>query len=254
MVISFFGLTLTGLPLLYSDQNWAQALAAFFGGAHACGLLHRLCAILLIANFAVHVGVVVDRVRKFGVRKVLLGPNSMLPRWKDVTDFIGMVKWFFGAKKKPAFDHWTYWEKFDYWAEIFGTFVIGGTGLILWFPTFFAEYLPGWMFNIAMIVHGYEALLAIVFIFTIHFFNANLRWEKFPVDDVIFTGAVPEDELKHERGEEYERLAAAGELAAMRAEPPPAWVRRVGVIAGICAMLVGIAMAALIVLAGLELL
>jgi len=59
------------------------------------------------------------------------------------------------------------------------------------------------MFNVATIVHGFEALLAVGFIFTIHFFNAHLRMEKFPVDDVMFTGRLPEEEFKHERGAEY---------------------------------------------------
>ena len=83
------------------------------------------------------------------------------------------------------------------------------------------------MFNVATIVHGYEALLAIGFIFTIHFFNAHLRLEKFPVDDVIFTGRLPEEEFKHERGAEYERLVASGELEALRVPPAAAVVPHV---------------------------
>jgi hypothetical protein len=100
-------------------------------------------------------------------------------------------------------------------------------------------------------VHGYEALLAIGFIFTIHFFNAHLRVEKFPVDDVIFSGALPEEEFKHERPAEYERLLAEGKLDDYRVEPPPPWMRPFSIIVGTLAMAIGTALVALIILAGL---
>jgi cytochrome b subunit of formate dehydrogenase len=251
MVISFFGLTLTGMPLFFSDQEWAKALAAMLGGVHAAGLWHRIFAVMLIINFVIHVAGIVKRFRKRPAKELLTGPYTMLPRWKDVTDCLGMFRWFFTGKGKPAFDRWVYWEKFDYWAEIAGTFIIGGTGFMLWFPGFFSKLIPGWGFNVATIVHGYEAMLAVGFIFTIHFFNANLRPEKFPVDDVIFTGVVDEEELKHERPAEYERLVKTGEIESLRSPRPPRWARTVSVVLGVTAMTIGVSMVLLIVLAGL---
>ncbi len=94
--------------------------------------------------------------------------------------------------------------------------IIGGSGLILWAPKFWARFLPGDLFNVALLVHGEEALLAVVFIFTIHFFNGHLRPEKFPMDTVIFTGVLPLEELEHERPGEYERLVARGWRRAPR--------------------------------------
>jgi cytochrome b subunit of formate dehydrogenase len=254
IIVSFFGLTLTGMPLLFSDQPWAAVLAGLFGGAHAAGVFHRLFAVMLMCNFAVHFAGVVNRIRKHSLKKVVFGPNSLLPRWRDVTDFAHMLRWFFTGGRKPTFDKWTYWEKFDYWAEIFGTSIIGFTGLMLWFPNTFSHLMPGWMFNVASIVHGYEALLAVGFIFTIHFFNANLRPEKFPVDTVMFTGYMSEHEFKEERGAEYERVVAAGELEKLKVAPMAAWKRRAAIAAGIFAMVLGITMVALIVMAGLSLL
>lgn len=253
VIISFFGLTLTGLPLLYADKQWAKVLASMLGGVNSCGILHRLFAIMLIANFVIHGVGVIRRIRKYGFFKLLFGPTTMLPRWKDVTDCIGMFRWFFRGGKKPKFDRWTYWEKFDYVAEVGGSGIIGVTGLLLWFPEFFGTFLPGWMFNVATIIHGYEALLAIGFIFTIHFFNAHLRLEKFPVDDVMFTGRLPEDEFKEERAVEYERLLASGELEALKVAPPPRWYRRFAVAAGILTMAIGTTLVVLIVLAGVGL-
>ncbi len=90
--------------------------------------------------------------------------------------------------------------------------IIGGSGLLLWFPVFFSKLLPGWMFNIAALIHGEEALLAVGFIFTFHFFNGHVRPAKFPMDTVVFTGRISEHELKDERATEYERLVREGRL------------------------------------------
>ncbi|HUU23146.1 MAG TPA: hypothetical protein VM389_11495 [Phycisphaerae bacterium] len=253
MAGSFFGLTLTGLPLLYADRDWAQGLAGILGGVPGAGLLHRGFALVLIGNFVIHFIGLARRFRqRASIRKFLFGPTTMLPVLKDVKDCAGMFRWFFRGGRKPHFDRWTYWEKFDYMAEIGGSMIIGLSGLLLWFPEFFSRFLPGWVFNIAMIAHGYEALLAIVFIFTIHFFNANLRPDKFPVDDVIFTGLLAEEEFREERPAEYERLKASGDLESLRVPPAPRWFRPVAVGVGLLAMSVGATLAVLIILAGLE--
>jgi cytochrome b subunit of formate dehydrogenase len=251
VIISFFGLTLTGMPLLFSDQAWAKNLSAMMGGGHGAGIFHRIFAVMLIINVAIHAGGVIRRIRATSLKAMLLGPNSMLPNFKDAKDCLGMFRWFLVGGKKPSFDRWTYWEKFDYWAEIVGTGIIGGSGLMLWFPTFFSNFLPGWLFNIATIIHGYEAMLAVGFIFTIHFFNAHLRLEKFPVDDVIFTGQLPEEEFRHERATEYARLQANGQLDALRVPPAPRWYRPLAIVAGLLAMAVGTTIVLFIIFAGL---
>ena len=80
----------------------------------------------------------------------------------------------------PGYGRFTYWEKFDYFAVFWGMIIIGFTGLVLWFPEFFTRILPGWSINVATIIHSDEALLAVGFIFTIHFFNTHFRPDKFP--------------------------------------------------------------------------
>jgi cytochrome b subunit of formate dehydrogenase len=252
VIISFFGLTLTGLPLLFAEKAWGKALADSLGGPWFAGRLHRFFALMLIVNFAVHFVGVFRRFRKQGIRNMLFGPTTMLPRWKDFTDCLGMWRWFILGGKKPEFDRWTYWEKFDYAAEVGGSLIIGITGLMLWFPVFFSAFVPGWSFNVATVIHGYEALLAIGFIFTIHFFNAHLRIEKFPVDDVMFSGSLPEEEFKEERAAEYARLAAKGELDALRTAPAGRGERALAVLLGMAAMAVGLTLVVLIILAGLR--
>ena len=92
--------------------------------------------------------------------------------------------------------------------------------------------MPGWLINVATIIHSDEALLAVGFIFTVHFFNTHLRPEKFPMDLVIFTGRVPLEEFKEERPREYEALKNSGELEKLMADPyPPIVLRAVKVFA-----------------------
>ncbi len=153
---------------------------------------------------------------------MLLGPDSMLPSKRDLSDFIGNMKWFVGRGPRPAYGRWTYWEKFDYFAVFWGMFVIGSTGLTLWFPEFFTRFVPGWFINVATIIHSDEALLAVGFIFTVHFFNTHLRPEKFPMDIVVFTGRMSVDDLREDKPAEYEQLVRSGKLEANLAEPYPA--------------------------------
>src|SRR5438034_6608885 len=97
---------------------------------------------------------------------------------------------------------------------------MGAAGLILWFPEAASRILPGWMFNVALFVHGAEATLAIGFIFAVHFFNGHLRPGKFPMDLVIFTGSLAEEELRHERAAQYERLSRTGALERLVTTAP----------------------------------
>jgi cytochrome b subunit of formate dehydrogenase len=253
VITSFMGLTLTGLPLKFSDQPWALVLADALGGGNVAGLLHRGFAMVMFTYVAIHAVVVARWVleqRRSGRKGWLFGPDSLLPRWKDLGDVLGMFKWFFGRGPVPRFDRWTYWEKFDYLADAAGTFIIGGSGLLLAFPIAASWILPGWLFNVATIVHGYEALLAIGFIFTIHFFNAHLRIEKFPADTVIFTGRISEGEMRHERPEQYHRLEQEGKLDKLLAAPKPAWRQRAATCVGVVLLAVGITLIVLIIWAG----
>ena len=106
-----------------------------------------------------------------------------------------------------------------------GVAVIGGTGLLLWFPEIFTRLFPGWAVNVATTIHSDEALLAVSFIFVVHFFNTHFRPEKFPIDTVIFTEGVPLEEFERDRPREYRQLVESGELAGMMM-PSPAAARR----------------------------
>ena len=248
LMLSFVGCALSGLPLIFSDKPWAATLARLLGGFEGAGLIHRLCAFVMIVVFVTHVVTVFARAIAGGrFMSILWGHNSMVPQPQDIIDIYRNFKWFVGAGPQPKFDRWTYWEKFDYWAVFWGMFIIGGSGLLLWFPVFFSRLLPGWMFNIAALVHGEEALLAVGFIFTFHFFNGHLRPQKFPMDTVVFTGRISEHELKEERLVEYERMVRDGSLASRETSPPSAESQWFGWVVGGVALVLGIIAIVLIV-------
>ena len=253
LMLTFIGCALTGVPLLFADHDWAATLVGLMGGFRGAALIHRICAAIMTVVFVGHVLRVF--VRAFLAEDWLAyfwGPNSLVPNLKDGQDIVGMFKWFFGKGPKPQFDRYTYWEKFDYWAVFWGMFIIGGSGFMLWFPMFFSQFLPGWVFNVATIVHGEEALLAVGFIFTIHFFNGHLRPEKFPMDSVIFTGRVTVQEMEEERPDELERLTRTGRIDEFASAAAPPWVYRLGRTAGGIAVVFGLLMVALIVFAELK--
>jgi len=155
--------------------------------------------------------------------------------------------------ERPKYGRWTYWEKFDYMAVFWGVAVIGFSGLILWFPEIFTKLLPGWVINVAQIIHSDEALLAVVFIFTIHFFNTHLRPEAFPMDTVIFTGHVELEEYKIDRPKEYELMEESGELESfvVKTEITKSWLKIVKFF-GFVALSTGIFLVILIIYSLIE--
>ncbi len=230
MIVSFMSLALTGMTLKFSYTGWAFVLSRVLGGFETAGYIHRIAAVFMIGLFVAHSVDLIRQVRKeFGsIKAMLLGPATMLPTKKDLVDLVGSVKWFLGVGPRPAYGRWTYWEKFDYFAVFWGIFVIGSTGMMLWFPEYFTILVPGWVINVATIIHSDEALLAVGFIFTIHFFNTHLRPEKFPMDMVIFTGRMGVEELKEDKPVEYEALVASGKLQNYLVDPyPPIVIRAV---------------------------
>jgi cytochrome b subunit of formate dehydrogenase len=213
-------LVLTGMTLLFADTTWAPIISHVFGGPRVTGNVHRFFAASFVGIFCWHIAYIFLRIGRNWKTFRWFGPDSMIPNLSDLNDAIGMFKWFFGLAPKPQLDRWTYWEKFDYWAPFWGVAIIGGSGAMLWMKGLTATYLPGWVFNLATIFHGEEAVLAAGFLFTVHFFNNHWRPDKFPLDILMFTGKMPLEEFKREHLIEYNRLVASGELSKYLVDAP----------------------------------
>jgi cytochrome b subunit of formate dehydrogenase len=237
---TFLGLAGTGLPLRFSESIWARGLARSVGGFGAILFFHKLCAVVLSVAFFIHVKEVFTRGVVNREKGVFWGSNSMVANWKDVKDLLGHLRWFVGLGPRPHFDRYAYWEKFDYWAVFWGMIVIGFSGYAMWFAPFFAHFLPGWALNAVLVIHSEEGLLAILFIFSIHFVNTHLRPDSFPMDMVVFTGVESEEEFKHKRPLEYERLARDGQLEARLGEAPQTWLLNFSRVVGTIAIAIGL--------------
>lgn len=257
VVISFLGLALTGLILLYSESSWARALAWWLGGVPAAAAFHRFFALITFGYFFTHLFTLIHRfgevLRGEGLTQAkVFGPHSMIPRSEDFKHFVQQFAWYFGLRNAPPeFDRWTYFEKFDYWAVFWGVAVIGTSGLILWFKEFFTLILPGWILNVAFLVHREEALLAVGFIFAVHFFNTHLRPGSFPLDLVIFLGVMPEREYREKHPAEYARWVQTGEIDRVRVPPPPVWAKRLARSFGFASLGTGLVLLVLILLTSL---
>ncbi len=237
---TFLGLAGTGLPLRFSESIWARGLAGAVGGFGAILFFHKFCALALTIAFLIHVKEIFTRGLFRREKGIFWGATSMVANWKDVKDTFGHIRWFLGLGTKPQFERYAYWEKFDYWAVFWGMIVIGFSGYAMWFAPFFARFLPGWALNAALVIHSEEGLLAILFIFSIHFVNTHLRPDSFPMDMVIFTGVESETEFQHKRPQEYARMVREGKLEQRLGAPPATWYVNFARVVGFTAIFIGL--------------
>lgn len=243
VITSFLSLAITGMTIKFAGVGVFQNLSQILGGYEVTGFIHRFAAFITFIYFTLHIGHLIYKKRKdkTPLKDMLTGENTILPRKHDFIEFGQTMKWFFGMGPRPHYGRWTYWEKFDYLAVFWGVAVIGGSGLMLWFPEFFTRLgMPGWLINVATIIHSDEALLATGFIFTVHFFNTHFRSDKFPMDPVIFTGSVPLEEFKYDRPREYALLMKSRDIRKKLVAPPPRWLQLGARIFGLTCLAIGI--------------
>jgi cytochrome b subunit of formate dehydrogenase len=244
--VSLMLLTLTGMPLFYPEAGWAPVVMHALGGPKVAGLIHRISAVVMLVIFVWHLlymGATIWRKRK---TFRWFGPDSLVPNLQDGLDIVAMFKWFLGKAPRPVFERWTYWEKFDYWAPFWGVALLAITGLMLWLPHLAAIHLPGWVFNVAALLHGEEAFLAVVFLFTVHFFNNHFRPDKFPLETVMFTGSMSLEHFRIEHPLQYERLVASGDLDKYLVNAPSAPMNLRSKLLGFALIAAGLALLAMV--------
>jgi len=240
--VSIILLVATGITLHYPTTGWAPVLERALGGPYIAGIIHRISAAVMVAIFAGHILYAAIHIARNWSSFKVFGPYSLMPNWQDAADIAAMMKWFFGRGPRPSFDHWNYQQKVDYWAPFWGITILVATGAMLWFKTLTAAFLPGWVFNIASVAHGDEAVLAAAYLFSVHYFVNHWRPDKFPLDIVIFTGSMPLEEFKREYAVEYDRLAKTGELKRYLVDAPARPLTLGSQLLGFALVLIGLAL------------
>jgi hypothetical protein len=195
-------------------------LYEFFGGIDIAPWIHRITGLVLLALFVFHTGYWIylffkNRVARLYRENRLTVVNfikeffsmEMIPNKKDVIDFFVMWKYLlFITNKRPQYDRMSWKEKFDYFAPYWGIPILGPAGVALWFRDEVTQVLPGIVLNAFYIMHTDEALLAVIFLFFVHWYNVHYSPEKFPMGTVFLTGYLSEDEMIHEHYDEYRNI------------------------------------------------
>ncbi|MCC6747602.1 MAG: cytochrome b/b6 domain-containing protein [Deltaproteobacteria bacterium] len=204
MALSFTVLVLTGWPLSAHGVGASHHLVKAFGGLHQCGVWHRVAAVVLMVAAVYHLAYLASLLVRGRLRL------RMLPRPRDLVHLFQNLAFFMGLRRaRPAFDKYSYFEKFDYWAVFWGMVIMAGSGLVRWFPEATVKRFPVWVYEVSYYAHADEAILAALAIFVWHFYNVHLRPSVFPMSRVFLTGRLTLAELKEEHRAEYDELMAS---------------------------------------------
>ena len=213
LLTSFSVLGVTGLIQKFAMNSAADWIIKVLGGIEITRVIHRTAAITFALLGVYHIIVLLYKVF---VRRVEM---TMLPGLKDATDALDALRYnLFLTKEPPHLPRYTFAEKMEYWAMIWGGVIMGLTGFMLWNPLITTKILPGQFIPAAKAAHGAEAILAVLAILVWHFYNVHIKM----FNKSMFTGRMTKHQMEEEHGEELERLVTG----KMRPAPIPLAMRR----------------------------
>ncbi|MGE5236599.1 MAG: formate dehydrogenase subunit gamma [Acidobacteriota bacterium] len=197
MLVCFLGLVLTGLPQKFPDQAWAKGVVLIIGGLPRVRFLHHLLGTLMAFQLVWHG---LEALWLHFARRLSM---PMIPRLDDVRQFMQQIRFNLGlASAPPSMDRYTFAEKLEYLALVWGTAVMVATGVILLYPVRWTGLFPGEVILAAKAAHGGEAILAFLSILTWHVYFVHVRhWNK-----AIFTGTLDEEAYAEEHAIELDRI------------------------------------------------
>ena len=198
LLTSFGALVLSGFALQYPD-SWLSWLLG--SNEFVRRVIHRSAAVVMLITGAYHV--VYLAVRKEGRSWI----KDMVPRWKDVQDVLQNFSYYLGLRNaKPQIARFGYAEKAEYWAVLWGTVVMGLTGLMIWFKIGLFGFLPRWWIEVALAIHFYEAVLATLAIIVWHFYHVIFDPDVYPINWALIDGRISEQLYEEEHGLDYQRI------------------------------------------------
>jgi len=222
LLTSFFILVVTGFALKYPDSWFAVALGM---GERWRSIIHRIAGVLLIADGVYHVFYVAfTRDGRKLVRDLLPTPKDALDAWGTMLFYLGL------RSQKPKFGRFSYAEKAEYWALVWGTALMAVTGIMLWAKITVGNQLARWWVDAATAVHFYEAILATLAILVWHFYQVFFDPDVYPMNWAWRDGKMSVEHYKEEHELDTETLTEvadephskqANDIAAKPEERPP---------------------------------
>ena len=190
LVVSFIVLAITGFALKFPD-SW---LADLFGPHESFRRwTHRIAGIVMLLVGLYHL---IYLLRTPDGRRLV---KDLFPIKKDLADTWHAVRYLVGwSREKPSIGRFGYTEKMEYWAVVWGTIIMGVTGLMIWFKMSVTEFLPRWIVDVALTIHYYEAILACLAIVVWHFYHVMFDPDVYPLNPAFWNGRVTEEWQKHE--------------------------------------------------------
>ena len=203
LLSSFIVLVITGFWLKFPEAWWVKWIVFVIGenAFEARGIVHRVASVVLIAVSLYHL--IYISVNKRG-RKLV---KDFLPAKSDISDFKNSMLYLIGKREdKPRFGRFSYIEKMEYWAVVWGTIIMGATGFVLWFKDFFFKYIANTGMDIATAIHYYEAILASLAILVWHFYFVFLNPDVYPMNKAWLKGYLTKEEMEKEHPLELAEL------------------------------------------------
>ncbi len=202
LLLSFWTLVVTGFMLRYPNAWWVQWINDLYAPAFDLrGVIHRVAGVVMILASFYHLYYVIFTERG---RQLI---KDLLPKWSDATEAIAMLKYNLGISTyKPQFGRFSYIEKSEYWALVWGNVVMAATGLFMWFDNYFMGIFTKLGYDVARAVHFYEAWLATLAIIVWHIYFVMFNPDVYPMNLAWLKGTLTEEEMAHEHPRELEEI------------------------------------------------
>ena len=202
ILLSFTTLALTGLPQKYPEAGISLFIIGLLGGIETIRLIHHIAATVLMIGMVYHIVAVGYKVF---VKRVSM---SMLPGLQDAKDALQAFLYNLGfGKTRPQMGRFTFEEKAEYWALVWGTVIMAVTGFMMWNPIATTKFLPGEFIPAAKAAHGAEAVLAVLAIIVWHMYGVHLK----RFNKAMWTGKISEEEMLEDHPLELAELKAGAQ-------------------------------------------
>jgi cytochrome b subunit of formate dehydrogenase len=215
LLTSFITLVITGFALKFPEAMWVSWIRDVFGQNffELRGIVHRIAAVFMVSVSLYHLGYVIFTERG---RKLI---TDLWFKETDLTDLIHTFKYYIGkTDTRPKFSRFSYIEKMEYWAVVWGTVIMGGTGTMLWFENTFLPVISNSGMDIATAIHYYEAILASLAILVWHFYFVIYNPDVYPMNKAWYTGYLTREEMELEHPLELEKIEEKTESEGEAAE------------------------------------